>query len=63
MKAVNIFTVGVVGLRPIPGILLLSVCTYVSPSIPSLGGDPDMGARTFKKNVICPEWGKCKYCT
>ena len=43
MKAANIFTVGVVGLRPIPGVLLLSVCTFVSPSIPSLGGDPDMG--------------------
>ncbi len=43
MKAVNIFTVGVVGLRPIPGDLLLSVCTFVNSSIPSLGGDPDMG--------------------
>ncbi len=39
----NIFTVGVVGLRPIRGVLLLSVCTFVSPSIPSLGGEPDMG--------------------
>ena len=19
--------------------------------------------RTFKKNVVCPEWGKCEYCT
>ncbi len=43
MKAANIFTVGVEGLRPIPGVLLLSVCTYVSTSIPSLGGDSDMG--------------------
>ena len=43
MKAANIFTVGVEGLRPIPGVLLLSVSAYVSPSIPSLGGDPDMG--------------------
>ncbi len=43
MKAVNIFTVGVVGLRQLPGVLLLSVCTFVSASIPSLGGDPDMG--------------------
>ena len=43
MKAATIFTVGVVGLRPIPGVLLFSVCTFVSPSIPSLGGDPDMG--------------------
>ena len=43
MKAANIFTVGVEGLRPIPGVLLLSVCAYVSASIPSLGGDPDMG--------------------
>ncbi len=44
MKAATIFTVGVEGLRPIPGVLLLfSVSTYVSPSIPSLGGDPDMG--------------------
>ena len=43
MKAANIFTVGVEGLRPIPSLLLLSVCAYVSASIPSLGGDPDMG--------------------
>ena len=43
MKAVNIFTVGVVGLHLLPGVLLLSVCTFVSPSIPSLGGDPNMG--------------------
>ena len=43
MKAANIFTVGVEGLRPIPGVVLFSVCAYVSPSIPSLGGDPDMG--------------------
>ena len=43
MKAANIFTVGVEGLRPIPGVLHFSVCAYVSPSIPSLGGDPDMG--------------------
>ncbi len=43
MKAVNIFTVGVVGLRLLPGVLLLSACTFVSPSIPSLEGDPDMG--------------------
>ncbi len=43
MKAATIFTVGVEGLRLLPGALLLSVCAYVSPSIPSLGGDPDMG--------------------
>jgi len=43
MKAVNIFTVGVVGLHQLPGVLLLSVCTFVSASIPSLGGDPHMG--------------------
>ena len=43
MKAANILTVEVEGLRPIPSVFLLSVCAYVSPSIPSLGGDPDMG--------------------
>ena len=43
MKAATIFTMGVVGLRPIPSVLLFSVCIYVSASIPSLGGDPDMG--------------------
>ncbi len=43
MKAATIFTVGVVGLRPIPGVLLLSVCIFVSPTIHSLEGDPDMG--------------------
>ncbi len=43
MKAATIFAVEVVGLRLLPGFLLLSVRTFVSPSIPSLGGDPDMG--------------------
>ncbi len=43
MKAATIFTVGVEGLRPIPVVLLFSVRSFVSHSIPSLGGDPDMG--------------------
>ena len=43
MEAAKIFAVGVVGLCPIPGVLHFSVCAYGTPSIPSLGGDPDMG--------------------
>ena len=43
VKAANTFTVGVEGLRPIPSVLLFSKFAYVSSSIPSLGGDSDMG--------------------
>ncbi len=53
MKAANIFTVGVVGLRPIPGVLLFSVWLRIRQSFYSLSGrGPPIWGRASARGAL-----------